>query len=121
MPLYAFRCKKCEKVWEEIADHDKRGKYSGVSCPGCKSKSKEKLLTSCTFKFSNPVGTDKWNSDSTGHDFRHKYNMERPGGVSEQRAFAEENSHVGARPYQEAERSNPINDIDSDSSWGEVK
>ena len=49
MPLYAFRCKKCEKVWEEIADHDKRGKYSGVSCPGCKSKSKEKLLTSCTF------------------------------------------------------------------------
>jgi putative FmdB family regulatory protein len=115
MPTYAFECKKCTKVWEEVAEYDKTGKYSKVSCPKCKSKLKNKLLTSCRFSFTNPVGTDVWNSDSKGHDYRHNFNVDRPGGVRDQRKNAKENSHMGSEPYS------PINDIDSDSSWGEVK
>jgi hypothetical protein len=47
--------------------------------------------------------------------------MERPGGVTDQRSNAQENSHMGSNPYGEAERSNPLNDIENDSAWGEVK
>jgi putative FmdB family regulatory protein len=115
MPTYAFECKKCTKVWEEVAEYDKTGKYSKVSCPKCKSKSKNKLLTTCRFSFTNPVGTDVWNSESKGHDYRHNFNVDRPGGVRDQRKNAKENSHMGSEPYS------PINDIDSDSSWGEIK
>lgn len=121
MPNYAFECNKCKKSWEEIADFDKTGKYKSISCPKCKSKSKTKILTACRVKFTNPIGTDVWNSDSSGHDYRHKWNMERPGGVTDQRSNAQENSHMGSNPYGEAERSNPLNDIENDSAWGEVK
>jgi len=115
MPTYAFECNKCKNTWEEISEYDKTGKYKKISCPECKSKSKTKLITSCRIKFTNPVGTDVWNSDSVGHDYRHKYNMERQGGVMDQRKFAEENSHMGSQPYRH------INDLETDSSWGEVK
>ena len=115
MPTYAFECKKCKSQWEDIAEYDSKGKYPGVSCPRCKSKSKTKLLTTCRFNFTNPVDTDKWNSESTGHDFRHKFNVDRPGGVRDQRKNAEENSHMGAQPYKE------MNDFGSDSAWGDVK
>jgi len=115
MPTYAFQCNKCKVQWEDISNFDNTGKYPGVSCPSCKSKSKKKLLTSCTFQFSNPVGTDKWTSESTGHDFRHKHNVDRPGGVRDIRKQAQEKSHMGAEPY------NKMNDFNNDASWGEVK
>lgn len=115
MPTYSFECNKCQNAWEELADFDKTGKYKGVSCPKCKSKSKTKLLTSCRIQFTNPVGTDVWNSESAGHDYRHKFNMDRPGGVKDQRSFAEQNSHMGSQPYAH------MNDLDADTNWGEVK
>ena len=115
MPTYAFECKKCNGQGEDIAEHDSKGKYPGISCPRCKSKSKKKLLTTCRFNFGNPVGTDKWNSGSTGHDFRHKFNVDRPGGVRDQRKNAADNSHMGAEPYKE------MNDFGNDAAWGNVK
>ena len=73
------------------------------------------FLRALFLSFTNPVGTDVWNSESKGHDYRHNFNVDRPGGVRDQRKNAKENSHMGSEPYS------PINDIDSDSSWGEVK
>jgi len=115
MPTYAFECKKCSHVWEDIAEYDKTGKYSKIFCPSCKSKSKNKLVTACRIKFTNPVGTDVWNSEAAGHDYRHKWNMDRPNGVRDQRKNAQENSHMGAEPYK------TINDFNNDSAWGEAK
>lgn len=101
MPFYEFRCKKCETVYEERLAYDKTGKYPKVKCPSCKSKSKERLMSSTSFAFGNPVGTDKWTSHSQGHDYRFKYNLPN---VRAERAAAEA-SHKGAMPYK------PIDDI----------
>lgn len=76
---------------------DKAGKYANVKCPECGSKSKEKLINCPSFKFSNPIGTDRWVSDSLGHDYRHHWNMEHR--VAPERKYAEENSHMGPNPY----------------------
>lgn len=96
MPIYEFECKKCKIIYETMAEYDETEKYKKVSCPKCKSKSKTKLLSSCGFNFTNPVGTDRWVSDSTGHDYRYNYNLPN---VHKQREFAQQNSHVGPNPY----------------------
>ena len=58
-----------------------------------------------------PEGTDRWNSDSSGHDYRFHHNLPK---VIAERQAAEE--HGGnAEPY------NPINDLERNSSWGEAK
>ena len=115
MPFYDFVCKKCKKQYEELCSYDETEKYKDVACPYCKSKKKEKVITVGNFKFSNPIGTGKWISESTGHDYRHKWNVERKGGIRDQRKFAEENSHMGKTPY------NKIDDISSGKNFGEVK
>lgn len=109
IPRYDFKCKKCNKVYEEFVAYDETGKYKSVACPSCSSKRKEKLLSSCGFMFSNPEGTDRWNSESTGHDYRFHHNLPK---VIEERQRAEEASHVGNNPYNE------INDLDNDDAWG---
>jgi putative FmdB family regulatory protein len=112
LPLYEFKCRKCFKVYEELTSCDSTGKYKTVKCPDCGSKSKEKLLSVCGFMFSNPEGTDRWNSETSGHDYRFHHNLPR---VIEERRNAEEKSHMGTDVY------NPINDLDNDNAWGEVK
>lgn len=108
MPRYDFQCKKCECVYEEIVAYDESGKYPTIKCPKCSSKKKDKLITTCNYSFSNPVGTDRWNSESSGHDYRFKHNLPK---VLDERRRAEENSHMGKNVYKE------INDLDKDSSW----
>ena len=44
MPTYIFGCKKCKNEYETFTRFDETGKYSDVSCPKCKSKSKKKLI-----------------------------------------------------------------------------
>jgi len=96
MPSYVFECKKCQNIYEDLTPYDKTGKYKGVECPDCGSKSKNKLPTACSFQFANPIGTDKWNSDGTGHDYRYKYNQPN---VRKEREMARKNSHMGTKPY----------------------
>lgn len=48
MPIYVFRCDKCNKIWElliKLADFDKK-----VECPDCKKEMK-RLMCSVPFKF----------------------------------------------------------------------
>jgi len=112
MPIYDFQCLKCETIYEKIAKYDKTGKYKGVKCPECKSCRKEKLISSVSFDFTNPEGTGRWNSESTGHDYRFKHNQPR---ISKNRAEAERLSHMGAQPYRK------IDDISSGKNFGEVQ
>lgn len=112
MPLYQFRCKKCEFEYDEFSKFDPAGKYKGIKCPECQSSRKTQLISVPSFAFGNPVGTDRWTSEGTGHDYRFNYNMPN---VRKHRAVAAEKSHVGANPY------NKIDDISSGNHFGEVK
>jgi putative FmdB family regulatory protein len=113
MPFYPLECKKCGHKYDvmslmsECEENIKKAK-----CPECKSKSKDRLIGNVNFTFTNPVGTDRF---SNSHDYRHNWNMDRPGGVRDERKTAEEKSHVGANPY------NDIDDVSSGKHFGEVK
>ena len=116
MPRYEFNCSKCNEVydiWSSISEKDETVKKT--KCPSCKSKKKVEVYGVPSVKFENTVGTDRWHSDSKGHDYRHKYNMDRKGGVRDQRKNAEKNSHVGPTPYRN------IDDVSSGKHFGEVK
>lgn len=93
---YDFECKKCQTQYEEYAEFDPDGKYKGVKCPSCGSSRKTKLMSCCKFNFTNPVGTDRWNSERFGHDYRFKHNIPK---VQKERAMAEAMSHMGGNPY----------------------
>lgn len=96
MPMYEFLCLKCDTLYEELCTYDETEKYKGVKCPECGSKKKTKQVSACSFQFAQPEGTDRWNSESTGHDYRFKTNLPK---VIEQRKQAELASHMGANPY----------------------
>lgn len=92
MPIYEFKCDKCDVVYEELTSYDKTEKYDGISCPDCGSKSKIKLLSGYGVSFGNPKDTSKWDSRS----YRAGHNHERAKG---ERRHAEANSHMGTNPY----------------------
>jgi hypothetical protein len=94
---------------------DKNESVKAAKCPSCGSKSKVEVMGCPSVKFANPVGTDRWNSDSKGHDYRYKYNMDKPGGTRDQRKAAERASKVGSEPYRR------IDDVSSGRHFGEVK
>lgn len=96
MPNFEFRCKECGANYEALTSFDKTGKYRKVACPKCNSKKKERLISAPAFAFANPEGTDVWNSDRSGHDYRFKYNVPK---VKQERAMAEALSHMGTDPY----------------------
>jgi putative FmdB family regulatory protein len=98
MPLYEFQCKKCEEIYEEFSSYDATGKYPEVKCPKCGSKKKTRLMGAPSFNFSNPEGTKRWNSDSTGHDYRYKHKVPQ---IKSEREHAEKHSHMGPKPYGE--------------------
>lgn len=105
MPSYDFECLECNEKYSDLVKYDPTDIYEEVICPYCKSSKKFKLISSCNFKFSNPIGTDRWNSDSTGHDYRFKHNIPK---VKNERAIAEQLSHMGSNPYGNS------NDIEMD-------
>ena len=96
MPVYDFECSLCKNIFEEISSFDETGLYPNIECPKCGSKEKTKLASCSNFNFSNPVGTDRWNSGSTGHDYRFKHHIPK---VQAERKMAEVMSHMGADPY----------------------
>jgi len=110
MPNYEFNCKKCDKHYEALTSYDETGKYKDVQCPYCKSKRKEKLMSACNHTFSNPIGTDRWNSSASGHDYRFKHNIPN---VQREREVAQQLSHMGSNPYGQSEMVN--NDIEMDT------
>lgn len=111
VPFYEFSCNRCETVYEELCSHDPKGKYPGLKCPKCGSKSKTKLMSTCNYAFANPEGTDRWNSESGGHDYRFNHNL--PKVIAERQNAAEKGGN--ASPY------NKINDLNNNDVWGEVK
>ena len=116
MPRYEFKCDDCEEIfdiWSSIAEKENNVKMS--MCPKCNSKEINEVFGCPSICFTNPVGTDRWHSDLKGHDYRHKYNMDRKGGIRDQRKNAEEKSHIGKNPY------NKIDDVSSGKHFGEVK
>lgn len=100
MPNYDFECSDCKKKYSDLVKYDPTDLYSDVFCPFCKSNQKIKLANSCNFNFSNPVGTDRWTSDSTGHDYRFKHNIPK---VKAERKMAEQLSHMGSNPYGDSD------------------
>lgn len=96
IPNYNFKCNNCELQYEALTKIDETNKHKDVTCPKCASKKKTKLLSSCSFAFTNPVGTKKWTSERDGHGYRFHHNL--PKALNE-RAVAETMSHMGADPY----------------------
>jgi putative FmdB family regulatory protein len=112
MPVYEFKCLKCENSYEELTPYDETGKYKKIKCSECGSRRKERLMSSTAFTFTNPEGTGRWNSETSGHDYRFKHNQPK---MAKDRAEAERLSHMGSQPY------NPIDDISSGEHFGEVR
>lgn len=102
MATYEFECKKCKAYYEEFLNYDPTGKYKGVKCPECGSKSKRKLVSIPTV-----VGTD-----TRGEIFENKAgrNMVR---AQNDRRLAESLSHMGANPYGGIADSSAIADINT--------
>jgi len=109
MPIFIFKCLKCEEVYDELTKYDETGKYEGVECPECGSADKKQQMHRVSPpQFGNPVGTDKWND----HDYRFHHNLPN---VIKQREAAERASSVGSEPY------NKIDDISGGEYFGEVE
>lgn len=114
MPIYEFRCKKCENKYDLLCSYDKTEKYPKVKCPECGSKSKEKLVSMFSATFGNPVGTSKEDSFSymAGH------NMEKAKGL---RRHAEEHTHMGMPGQANFYDKSHDEDVTSGKFEGEVK
>ena len=113
MPLYNFKCKKCDGVWNELVSFKEADNTKNLKCPSCGSKKKEKLLSAPNIKFANPRESSKW--DNFG--YRAGYTMDE---AKDCRRNAEGKSHVGPNPYENYE-AQVAADINNDDNWGEVK
>ena len=116
MPIYEMICDGCGEAYDVWSSMSKKEEsVGGAVCPSCGSAEKTEIVGCPSVNFTNPVGTDRWNSESTGHDYRFKHNMDKPGGTRHQRAAAARASKVGAEPYRR------IDDISSGKHFGDVK
>lgn len=112
MPIYEFVC-ECKCEFEALTSIDESGLYERVSCPSCgRSDRKKKLQSVFGFAFSNPVNTDRWNSDGLGHDYRLKHKLPS---VLEERKRAEEKSHMGSSADIYGTQAN--DDLNNDAAW----
>lgn len=111
MPLYDFQCNDCPEVFEDLVRRDPSGSLNPGKCPKCGSLNSTRLIPDhFGFNFSDPVGTDRWNSDDTGHDYRFKSKQKS---AASERAAAEA-ANGGPSPY------NHIDDISSGEHFGEI-
>lgn len=57
MPIYEYRCTKCDKEFECLI----LGSDNDISCPDCDNEIVERLMSSCSFKssgsFTPPTGS----------------------------------------------------------------
>ncbi len=51
MPLYEYKCKKCERTFERLVLHD----WDEVLCPNCFSKSVEKLMSPFSYDIADAI------------------------------------------------------------------
>ena len=111
--VYEFQCDDCGVTYEELVHrYDETGRYPGVVCPQCGSNQKTKKVSACAYQFTNPVGTDRWNSESKGHQYR--WQSQQPK-IRQEREDAMRKSHMGSKPYKD------IDDISSGKYFGEVQ
>ena len=103
MAIYEFLCEQCGKTFDALTPYDATGQYTAVVC-SCGSRDKKKLPSMFAFNFSNPEGTDRWNSDAYGHDYRYKAKIPQ---VQAERTAAQLGSHMGSEPYK------PGNDLEN--------
>ena len=109
MPVFPIQCLACGEEYEILTKYDPTGEYASEVCPKCGSAKKEKQVYTCSFRFANPVGTDRWNNS---HDYR--FHTKLPSAVQE-RENAKKKSHMGQTPY------NNIDDISKGKYFGKVK
>ena len=96
MPIYEFECNDCDEKFEDLVPMRLHETCPETECPKCQSKSWTKIMSCSSFNFTNPEGTDRWNSGSSGHDYRFKHNIPK---VKQERDMAEALSHMGSDPY----------------------
>jgi len=97
MPIYEMRCEGCGEAYDVWSSMSKKEESVGSAvCPSCGSSEKEEIVGCPSVNFTNPVGTDRWNSESRGHDYRFKHNMDKPDGTLEGgcRAVQEDRRHL---------------------------
>lgn len=105
MPIYSFKCKKCQKTYDDLLDFDPTGRYKDAKCEHCGSKKKEKLSHNCAIAFANPQDSSKWESFS----YRAGKTMED---AKDLRRRAEAQSHMGDQPYYKIDDSKNDNAFD---------
>jgi putative FmdB family regulatory protein len=111
MAIYEFACKKCNHHYDVTSlMSEKESTVKKAKCEKCGSKAKKEIMHASNFNFTNPIGTDRWNSESGGHGYRFHHNLPK---VIEERKNAELLSHMGADPYGQADMS--ANDIELDT------
>lgn len=98
MPFYEYKCKSCDKTVEMFCSmQEKESKLAELKCEcGKPISANDESLGAAGYAFADPIGTDRWVSDSHGHDYRFKYNLPN---VLREREMAERNSHMGKTPY----------------------
>ena len=98
MPIYTFHCENKKCTTKEFDELCKFTDIDKVVCPDCKSKRVEKqITTSFNVAFTNPCESSKWDNFT----YRAGHNLEK---AKKDRRKAEEQSHVGLTPYQDAEQ-----------------
>jgi len=84
MPIYSFRCDKCDLTFDYLCRYDER---DSVVCEMCQSSVNRLVTTPAAVTFSNPKGTSK----EDNFEYVAKYNYERA--QSERRAAEKANKH----------------------------
>ncbi|MBW1668905.1 MAG: zinc ribbon domain-containing protein [Deltaproteobacteria bacterium] len=66
MPIYEYRCTKCNKEFEYLV----LGSEKGIACPECDSRKVVRLMSACSFKsdgdFSSSSGSSACSTCSGG-------------------------------------------------------
>lgn len=86
MPIYEFKCLKCNKNYESLCGYN--DDQNSIECEHCGSKKKKKLVSNCSVTFTAPNESSKWESFS----YRAGYNMDK---AKTERRIAERNSKMG--------------------------
>jgi len=65
MPIFDYKCEKCEHEWEEIEFANNGQTIIGTKCPKCQSKNIKKLTTGGYFKlvYNNKTDVCSWGAE----------------------------------------------------------